>query len=82
MKVFKVKHCHVICLKFVDTFFTSLIKVVLEAKASIWSTIQGNPLLLNLTFSICHSRHKVTGNVACNTNFQFTFLPLVFKIGS
>ena len=35
-----VKHRHAICLKFEDMFFSSLTKFVLEAKASIYSTIK------------------------------------------
>ena len=39
------RYCHTIYLKFEDLFFFSLAKLVLEAKASICSTIKENLLL-------------------------------------
>ena len=46
-----VKHCHTICLKFGYKFFTSLTMLLLEAKASICSTIEENLILYCRKFS-------------------------------
>ena len=43
--IYNVKHRFVICLKFGDKFLTFLTKLVLERKASIFSTIEENLLL-------------------------------------
>ena len=52
MRVFyNVKHRYEICLKFGDKFLTSVTKIVLEAKASICSTIKESPLLYCRKFS-------------------------------
>ena len=47
----KVKHCHAICLKLGDTFFASLTWLLLEAKASICSTVKEILLLYLRKFS-------------------------------
>ena len=46
-----VKYCHTIQLKFGDKLLISLTKIVLEAKASICSTIKENLLLYCHKFS-------------------------------
>ena len=46
----KLKHLHVICLKYGDKFFTSLIMLVPEGNASISSTIKGNPISFSRKF--------------------------------
>ena len=52
MRVFyNVKHCYAIRLKFGDKFLTFLTKLVLEATASICSTIKENLLLYCRKFS-------------------------------
>ena len=43
--MYNVKHCYAIRFKFGDELLTSLTKLVLEAKASICSTIKENLLL-------------------------------------
>ena len=50
--IYNVKHRYAICLKFGDKFLIPLTKLVLEAKASICSTIKENLLLYhhNLTY--------------------------------
>ena len=48
---YNAKHRYAIRLKFGDKFLTSLIKLVLEAKASICSTIKENLLLYCHKFS-------------------------------
>ena len=53
------RYCHTICLKFEDLFFFSLAKLVLEAKASICSTIKENLLLY------CH-KLLVFGPFSCD----------------
>ena len=46
MKIFnKVKDRHTICLKFGDSFFTSLTMLGPEAKAGIFSTMKENLIL-------------------------------------
>ena len=50
--MYNAKHCHAICLKFVDKFLPSLTKLVLEAKASMCSTLKEN-LLLSIPSQIC-----------------------------
>ena len=50
-----VKHCYAILLKFGNEVLTSLIKLVLEAKASICSTIKKD-----LLFGICCHGHNLT----------------------
>ena len=43
MKIFyNVKHLYAICLNFGDKFLSSLTKLVLEAKTSIYSSIKEN----------------------------------------
>ena len=49
--MYNVKRCYTIRLKFGDKFLTSLTKLVLEAKASIYSTIKENLLLYCRKFS-------------------------------
>ena len=49
--MYNVKHRHAIRLKFRAKFLTSLIKLVLEAEASICSTIKENLLLYCRKFS-------------------------------
>ena len=49
--MYNVKRCYAIRLKFGDKFLTSLTKLVLEAKASIYSTIKENLLLYCRKFS-------------------------------
>ena len=52
MRVFyNVKHCYAIRLKFGDKFLTFLTKLVLEATASICTTINENLLLYCRKFS-------------------------------
>ena len=46
MKIFNmVKDCHTICLKFGDSFLTSLTTLGPEAKAGIFSTMKENLIL-------------------------------------
>ena len=49
--IYNAKHCSAVRLKFGDKFLTSLTKLVLEAKASICSTIKENLLLYCRKFS-------------------------------
>ena len=52
MKIlYNVKDCYAVPLKFRDKFLTSLTKLVLEVKASIYSTFNENLLLYCCTFS-------------------------------
>ena len=52
MRVFyNVKHRYEICLKFGDKFLTSVTKIVLEAKVSIYFTIKESLLLYCRKFS-------------------------------
>ena len=52
MKIFSnVKHCHAICLKFEDRFFTSLTMLGCESRASICSVIKENQILYHRKFS-------------------------------
>ena len=52
MKIFKnVKHCHAICLKFGDNFFTYPAMLGLEAKTSICSSIKENGISYCRKFS-------------------------------
>ena len=46
------KYHHAIFLKFVDLFFTSLTKLVIEAKTSIFSTIKKINFILSYVFGI------------------------------
>ena len=55
--MYNAKHCYAICLKFVDKFLPSLTKLVLEAKASMCSTIKEN-LLLSIPSQICKHIYK------------------------
>ena len=53
--IYNVKHCYAIRLKFEEKFLTSLTKLVLEAKASICSTIKENLLSYYGKFlALCH----------------------------
>ena len=53
MRIFSnAKHCHTICLKFGDRFFTYLSMLGLEAKASICSAIKENLVLYCPKFSV------------------------------
>ena len=47
----KLEHRHVICFKFGDIFFTSLIMLVLEWNTSICSAIKENPISYCRKFS-------------------------------
>ena len=49
--MYNVKDCYAICLKFGDKLLTSLIKLLLEAKVTICSTIKENLLLYCRKFS-------------------------------
>ena len=48
--MYNVKHRYAICLKFGDKFLTSITKLLLEAKASVYFTIKENLLLYCLMF--------------------------------
>ena len=73
-----VKHCYAIRLNSGDKFLTSLTKLVLEAKASVCSTIKENLLLYCRKFSvfiiavvvlhILITRFLSQRSAACNTN--------------
>ena len=63
------KHCHAICLKFRDIFFTSLTKLVLHTKASIYSTTIENLLLYCHKFSAFVITSSVLiKNAVCDRN--------------
>ena len=49
--IYNLKHCYTIRLKFEDKFLPSVTKIVLEAKASISTTIKENILLYCHKFS-------------------------------
>ena len=52
MRIFNnLKYCHAICLKFGDRSFTSPTMIGLEAKASIYSRIKENLILICRRFS-------------------------------
>ena len=87
--IYSVKCRYAIRLKFRDKFLTSLTKLVLEMKSSIYSTIKENILLylfkfLAFAFVVIKSCTFITRpvpqrNTACNRNHYFTIESLAFQ---
>ena len=68
--VYSVKYRYAIRLKFAEKFFTSLTKLVLQAKAIICSTIKENLLLYFRKFSafVFIASSASQRNTTCNRN--------------